>query len=95
MRLDITQYTTGTEILFTLTEIARDFQALRDERDRLYNALTDSEWLDDGYSKVDDAMNWQDRFEDLSTEMSFYRYALKMVDRDLYIERQASTYSVL
>ena len=80
MRLDITKYTTGTDILYALTEIARDFQALRDERDRLYNALTDAEWLDDGYSKVDELIDYDYRFKKLMAQSRFYSIALEVIE---------------
>ena len=80
MRLDITKYTTGTDILYALTEVARDFQALRDERDRLYNALTDAEWLDDGYSKVDELIDYDYRFKKLMAQSRFYSIALEVIE---------------
>lgn len=92
MRLDITKYTTGTEILSVLRAISADFKELCEEREAGHDALTDEEWIDDGYGKVDLSINYESRFEDLGIELSFYRYALKMVDRQLYKENQNAGY---
>jgi len=84
MRLEINNSTTGTEIVSVLRAISADFKALCEERESGHNAVTREEWLDDGYSKVDLSINYQSRFDDLSTEASFYSYALKMIDLQLY-----------
>jgi len=86
MRLEITKYTTGTEIVSVLMSISADFKALCEARESGHDALTTEEWFGDGYNKVDLALRYQARFDDLSTEASFYSYALKMVDPQLYKE---------
>jgi len=80
MRLDITSSTTRDEILFVLEGIEADFEDLRQDRDRRYDALTTEEWLDDGYSKVDTLIDYDYRFNKLMAQCSFYSYALKLIE---------------
>lgn len=80
MRLDITSSTTRDEILSVLEGIESDFEDLRQDRDRRYDALTTEEWLDDGYSKVDALIDYDYRFNKLMVQGSFYRHALKVIE---------------
>lgn len=84
MRLEITKYTTGTEIMAAQRAISADFKALCEERESGHDALTSEEWLDDGYNKVDISINYESRFNALGTEASFYSYALKMIAPQRY-----------
>jgi hypothetical protein len=80
MRLDITSSTTRDEILFVLEAIEADFEDLRQDRDRRYDALTTEEWLDDGYSKVDALIDYEYRFNKLMVQCSFYSHALEVIE---------------
>lgn len=80
MRLDITSSTTRDEILFVLEAIEADFEDLRQDRDRRYDALTTEEWLDDGYSKVDTLIDYDYRFKKLMALSRFYSIALEVIE---------------
>ena len=80
MRLEITSSTTREEILFVLEAIEADFEDLRQDRDRRYDALTTEEWLDDGYSKVDALIDYDYRFKKLMAQSRFYSVALEVLE---------------